>query len=115
MAIGNMLSGLFGGTPVTGVLVRTSVNIKSGATDKMSQFINAISVLTMIYVIMPVYVFTPMPCIAAILMTASCRMCPLSVIGELWILDRAEVCILFLTTAICVCLMERSALWLELL
>ena len=36
MSLGNMLSGLLGGTPCTGVLVRTGVNIKSGANDKIS-------------------------------------------------------------------------------
>lgn len=36
MSLGNALSGLMGGTPVTGVLVRTGVNISSGATDKTS-------------------------------------------------------------------------------
>jgi MFS superfamily sulfate permease-like transporter len=36
MALGNMLSGIMGGTPCTGVLVRTGVNVASGATDKMS-------------------------------------------------------------------------------
>jgi MFS superfamily sulfate permease-like transporter len=36
MALGNMLSGFLGGTPCTGVLVRTGVNVASGATDKIS-------------------------------------------------------------------------------
>lgn len=36
MGLGNVLSGFFGGTPCTGVLVRTGVNIASGATDKIS-------------------------------------------------------------------------------
>lgn len=33
MSLGNILSGVLGGTPCTGVLVRTGVNIGSGATN----------------------------------------------------------------------------------
>ena len=36
MALANMLSGVLGGTPCTGVLVRAGVNVAAGATDKMS-------------------------------------------------------------------------------
>lgn len=36
MGIANLVTGLMGGTPCTGVLVRTGVNISSGATDKIS-------------------------------------------------------------------------------
>lgn len=36
MGVANFVSGFMGGTPCTGVLVRTGVNIASGANDKMS-------------------------------------------------------------------------------
>lgn len=36
MAVANMVSGALGGTPCTGVLVRTAVNCSSGATHKTS-------------------------------------------------------------------------------
>ena len=36
MAIANMVCGLMGGTPCTGVLIRTNVNIQTNATHKMS-------------------------------------------------------------------------------
>lgn len=79
MSFANILAGVMGGTPCTGVLVRTSVNVKSGATDKISQFINAIAVLIVVIVAMPAFVYTPLPCIAAILVTSSCRLVPISV------------------------------------
>jgi MFS superfamily sulfate permease-like transporter len=91
-----------GGTPCTGVLVRTSVNIKSGATDKISQFINALVVLLVVLVFMPVFVYTPLPCIAAILVTSSCRLVPIGVMQQLWREDPAELVILFITATICV-------------
>jgi MFS superfamily sulfate permease-like transporter len=76
MALGNMLSGLMGGTPCTGVLIRTNVNVKSGATNKMSQFLNGVFVLSVVFIAMPMFVYTPLPCIAAILITSSCRLFP---------------------------------------
>ena len=45
MSVGNLFSGLMGGTPCTGVLVRTAVNIDYGGESKASQLINSIYVL----------------------------------------------------------------------
>lgn len=55
MGLGNVVSGFFGGTPCTGVLVRTGVNVASGATNKISQFINSVSVLIIIMIGMRVF------------------------------------------------------------
>lgn len=81
MALANMLSGIMGGTPCTGVLVRTDVNVASGATDKMSQFINAVSVLLIVLLLLPMFTYLPMPVIASILMTSAFRLVPLKVMG----------------------------------
>jgi len=102
MSLGNILSGVLGGTPCTGVLVRTGVNVVSGATDKMSQFINGLAVLLITLIFMPAFVYTPMPCIAAILIVSATRLVPFKVMAELIRLDPAEFVILVLTTAICV-------------
>jgi MFS superfamily sulfate permease-like transporter len=97
-----MVAGILGGTPCTGVLIRTSVNVKTGATDKLSQFINAMVVLSVCLVLMPVFVYTPMPCIAAILITSSVRLFPISMMKNFWEQDKAELVILILTTSVCV-------------
>lgn len=76
MSLGNILSGFMGGTPCTGVLVRTGVNIQTGATDKMSQLINAIVLLFMTVIFMPAFVYVPLPCVAAILIVAASRLVP---------------------------------------
>lgn len=41
MSCGNVMSGIFGGLPCTGVLVRTAVNIDYGAESRASQLINS--------------------------------------------------------------------------
>lgn len=102
MALANMLSGIMGGTPCTGVLVRTDVNVASGATDKMSQFINAISVLLIVLLLLPMFTYLPMPVIASILMTSAFRLVPLKVMGQLSKEDKPDLLILLLTTIVCI-------------
>lgn len=91
-----------GGTPCTGVLVRTAVNVNSGATDKTSQLINSLVVLLVVVVLMPVFVYTPMCCIAAILVTSSVRLLPIKIMKMMWAQDRAELAVLIITAGVCV-------------
>ena len=102
MAISNIVCGLMGGTPCTGVLIRTNVNIQTGATHKMSQLINAVFVFLIVVLFMPIFTYIPMACIASILMTSACRLVPKTIIAELWNVDRFEFWILIITWIICV-------------
>jgi sulfate permease, SulP family len=43
--MGNMLSALFGGIPVTGAIARTVVNIKHGAVSPVSAMVHALVLL----------------------------------------------------------------------
>jgi SulP family sulfate permease len=97
-----MVAGLLGGTPCTGVLVRTAVNVNSGATDKASQLINSLVVLLVVLVIMPIFVYTPMCCIAAILITSAVRLVPFGLFQKMWVQDRFELAVLFVTASVCV-------------
>ena len=102
MAISNMVCGLFGGTPCTGVLIRTNVNVQTGATHKTSQFINAVFVLFTVCVFMPIFSYIPFAVIAAILMTSACRLVPKTIMRQLWNVDKFEFWILIITWLICV-------------
>ena len=102
LALGNMLSGALGGSPVTGVLVRTSVNVTSGATYKTSQFINSLFVLLIVLVFMPAFVYMPLPAIASILITSAFRMIPFKVMKHLIQVDPAEFVVLLTTMIVCV-------------
>jgi len=102
MGIANVACGVLGGTPCTGVLVRTAVNVSSGGTHKASQFINAVVVLTMVLVLMPVFAYIPMAAIAAILITSSCRLIPKKIMAQYWTLDKANLGILIFTCAACI-------------
>jgi len=102
MAISNMVCGFLGGTPCTGVLIRTNVNVQTGATHKASQFINAVFVLFTVCLFMPIFSYIPFAVIAAILMTSACRLVPKTIMRQLWNVDKFEFWILIITWLICV-------------
>ena len=102
LGFANLVSGIMGGTPCTGVLVRTGVNISSGANDKTSQFLNAVTVLIITLTLLPSFTYIPMPCVASILMVSAFRLIPLTIMKELWKINKAELVILIFTMIICV-------------
>ena len=65
--VGNMLSGLIGGLPITSVIVRTSANINSGAKSKMSTIYHGIFLLLSVALIPSLLNHIPKSALAAIL------------------------------------------------
>lgn len=64
---GNLISGLLGGLPITSVIVRSSVNIYSGATSKISTIFHGVFLLISITLIPQYLNYIPLPALAAIL------------------------------------------------
>ena len=65
--IGNMLSGLIGGLPITSVIVRSSANVSSGAKTKMSTVYHGLFLLACVALIPGVLNLIPKSTLAAIL------------------------------------------------
>jgi len=65
--VGNMLSGLIGGLPVTQVIVRSSANIQSGGKTKISAILHGILLLVSILIIPGLLNKIPLSVLAAIL------------------------------------------------
>jgi MFS superfamily sulfate permease-like transporter len=65
--IGNIVSGLLGGLPVTSVVVRTSANVYAGGVTWMSSFIHGILLFASTLLIPSLLNLTPLACLAAIL------------------------------------------------
>ncbi|WEK36600.1 MAG: SulP family inorganic anion transporter [Candidatus Pseudobacter hemicellulosilyticus] len=65
--VGNLLSGLIGGLPLTSVIVRTSANVNSGAKTKMSAIMHGILLLACVALIPGVLNLIPYSSLAAIL------------------------------------------------
>lgn len=65
--IGNMACGLIGGIPVTSVIVRTSVNIQTGAKTKMATILHGLFILIAVIAIPQTLNKIPLSSLAAIL------------------------------------------------
>jgi sulfate permease, SulP family len=74
LSLANIGSGLMGGLPATAVLARTSLNVKSGATHRMSQSINSVSIILISFIFLSSFKFIPMAVIASILVFTAARM-----------------------------------------
>ena len=66
--LGNMISGLIGGLPVTQVIVRSSANIQSGARSKLSAILHGVLLLMAVLVLPGVLNQIPLATLAAILL-----------------------------------------------
>ncbi|MEB2775310.1 SulP family inorganic anion transporter [Algoriphagus sp. D3-2-R+10] len=65
--IGNSISGLIGGLPVTAVIVRSSANVASGAKTKMSAILHGILLMILVLSIPNILNMIPLSCLAAVL------------------------------------------------
>ena len=65
--VGNIISGLIGGLPITQVIVRSSTNIQSGGRTKMSAILHGIILLFSAFAIPTVLNLIPLASLAAIL------------------------------------------------
>lgn len=72
--IGNMLSGLVGGLPITAVVIRTSTNIFSGAKSRLSTIIQGILLLLSVFLAASVLNYIPLACLAALLIVIGYRL-----------------------------------------
>jgi len=65
--IGNMISGLLGGLPITAVIVRSSANISSGGRSRASTIMHGMWLLLAVILIPRFLNLIPLACLAAIL------------------------------------------------
>ena len=82
--IGNMLSGLIGGLPMTSVIVRSSANINAGAKSKLSTIVHGVLLLVCAASIPMLLNMIPKACLAAILIFTGYRLCKPSVFKHMW-------------------------------
>lgn len=102
LGLANIASGLMGGIPATAALARTSLNVKSGATDKMSGAISSISVAVISVALLSWFSFIPMAVIAAILVFVAVRMVELHHLIHLWKYDKVGYALAILVSIVCI-------------
>ncbi|MBP1672866.1 MAG: inorganic anion transporter, sulfate permease (SulP) subfamily protein [Bacteroidetes bacterium] len=74
LSIANLGSGLMGGIPATAALARTALNIKSGATSRVSGIISALFLAIIVLFLLTFFKMLPMVIIGAILFVVAIRM-----------------------------------------
>ncbi len=82
--IGNMLSALLGGLPMTSVVVRTSANNEAGAKSKMSAIIHGALLLLCVVSIPMVLNRIPLATLAAVLLMVGYKLAKPSVFLHFW-------------------------------
>lgn len=82
--IGNMVSGLIGGLPVTQVIVRSSANINSGAKSKMSAIVHGSLLLVCAIFIPSIINYIPLAVLAVILILVGYKLTNISLIRSVY-------------------------------
>jgi MFS superfamily sulfate permease-like transporter len=82
--IGNMLSGLVGGLPMTSVIVRSSANINANARSKASTIIHGLLLLISVALIPGVLNMIPLASLAAVLILTGYKLAKVSIFKEMW-------------------------------
>lgn len=82
--VGNILSGLIGGIPMTSVIVRTSANVNAGARTKLSAVAHGIFLLLAVVSIPFLLNKIPMASLAAILIMIGLRLASPKVFTHMW-------------------------------
>ncbi|MBL7832545.1 MAG: SulP family inorganic anion transporter [Cyclobacteriaceae bacterium] len=82
--IGNMLSGLIGGLPVTQVIVRSSANINAGGKSKVSAIVHGL-ILLLSAIFIPMYLnLIPLASLAAILLLVGYKLSKVSLYRDMF-------------------------------
>lgn len=82
--VGNTLTGLLGGIPITSVIVRSSVNINAGAETKLSAILHGIFLLASVLLISNVLNLIPLASLAAILLVIGYKLASWEVISTMF-------------------------------
>jgi len=80
--VGNIVSGLLGGLPVTSVIVRSSANVNAGAQSKLSTILHGILLMLSILFIPELLNMIPKASLAAILIFTGYKLANLSLFKE---------------------------------
>ncbi|WP_254561948.1 SulP family inorganic anion transporter [Dyadobacter diqingensis] len=95
--VGNMLSGLIGGLPITQVIVRSSANIASGGRTKMATMVHG-SILLLSAMLIPRFLnFIPLASLAAILLMVGYKLSKFSLYRGMYQLGREQFIPFFVT------------------
>ncbi len=82
--VGNIVSGLLGGLPVTSVVIRGSVNVHSGARTKLSTIFHGVLLLVCVLLVPDYLNKIPLACLAAILLSTGFKLASPKLFRQMW-------------------------------
>ncbi len=95
--VGNFFSGMLGGLPMTGVIVRSSVNVAAGAQTRRSTIFHAIWLLAFCSLAPELLGLIPKAALGAILVYTGIKLVDVGAMGRLWRQGRSEFVIFGVT------------------
>ena len=104
--IGNMLSALLGGLPMTSVVVRTSANNAAGAKTKLSAIVHGLFLLVSVFTIPTLLNKIPYATLAAILIMVGYKLASPKMLKHFWQKDKIYQFIPFIATFVFVVLTD---------
>ncbi|MFT5685299.1 MAG: MFS superfamily sulfate permease-like transporter, partial [Myxococcota bacterium] len=88
--IGNVACGVFGGLPVTGVIVRSTANVEAGSTTRVSSILHGIWLLIMVLALPSILALIPVASLAAVLVYIGWKLVKPDVMRQLWERSHAQ-------------------------
>ncbi|MDD1621700.1 MAG: SulP family inorganic anion transporter [Methylococcaceae bacterium] len=82
--LGNIISGLIGGLPITAVIVRSSANINAGGHTRMSAFFHGILLMISVLFFANYLNMIPLACLAAILLQTGYKLAKPKLFAEIY-------------------------------
>lgn len=95
--VGNLLCGLVGALPMTGVIVRSSANVNSGAKTRLSTILHGAWLLIFVAAVPFVLNYIPKAALGALLVYTGFKLVNVADIRKLWKTSRSEAGIYFAT------------------
>ena len=82
--VGNIVSGLLGGLPMTAVIVRSSANVNAGGRTKLSAIFHGVLLLVCVVGIAPLLNTIPLACLAALLLVVGYKLAKISLFKTMY-------------------------------
>ena len=100
--VGNLICGLLGALPMTGVIVRSATNVEAGARSRLSAILHGAWLLLFVVLLPYLLRLIPTAALAAILVYTGYKLISVKAIRTLWGYGKSEVAIYAATVAVIV-------------
>jgi MFS superfamily sulfate permease-like transporter len=95
--IGNMLCGVVGAVPLSGVIIRSAANVAAGAQTRLSSVLHGLWMLVFVVALPFLLTQIPTACLAAILVVAVCKLVQIHALRVIWKQDKLEILVYAVT------------------